>query len=127
VLYAGLKLSRKPEDTPEPLFDDALFQRGSTWVLSTSAIFSNHFPVYGWGEVVPNGFGVAYMTGFDGGCYSGCMALILTSSADRLQYTITSRVEMPNQDFVDEIARAAEELRELFASAPAPETPKAKL
>jgi carnitine O-acetyltransferase len=48
------------------LFNDPLFQRSKKWVLSTSAIFSKHFPVYGWGEVVPDGFGVAYMTGFDG-------------------------------------------------------------
>jgi len=34
--------------------------------LSTSAVFSGIFEAYGWGEVVPNGFGVAYMTGFDG-------------------------------------------------------------
>lgn len=49
-----------------PLFEDDLFKRSSRWVLSTSAIFSNHFKVYGWGEVVPDGFGVAYMTGFNG-------------------------------------------------------------
>ncbi|KAH7101487.1 acyltransferase ChoActase/COT/CPT [Auriculariales sp. MPI-PUGE-AT-0066] len=107
----GLKKSVEKDDTPVELFSDPLFQRGSNWVLSTSAIFSPHFEVYGWGEVVPNGFGVAYMTGFDGEC-------------DYLQYTITSRVEMPNKDFVDAIARAAVELRDLFASAP---SSKAKL
>ena len=48
------------------LFNDPLFQRSKKWVLSTSAIFSKHFLVYGWGEVVPDGFGVAYMTGYDG-------------------------------------------------------------
>ncbi|EJD41190.1 acyltransferase ChoActase/COT/CPT [Auricularia subglabra TFB-10046 SS5] len=96
----GLRMSAQPDDGRVPLFDDTLFQRSSTWVLSTSAIFSAHFPVYGWGEVVPNGFGVAYMTGYD----------------DRLQFTITSRVEMPNAAFVQEIERAAEDVRALFSA-----------
>ncbi|KAA1469045.1 carnitine acetyl transferase [Dentipellis sp. KUC8613] len=94
----GLKLSlEKGEPVPE-LFEDALVKRSSYWALSTSAVFSRHFEVYGWGEVVPDGFGVAYMTGFD----------------DYLQYTITSRKEMPNAEFVEEIERAAEELYTLF-------------
>lgn len=62
----GLKLVRKEGEPVPLLFDDALFKRSSNWVLSTSAIFSKHFGPYGWGEVVPDGFGVAYMTGFDG-------------------------------------------------------------
>ncbi|KAG5652048.1 hypothetical protein H0H81_006468 [Sphagnurus paluster] len=61
----GLKrLLKEGEDVPA-LFTDPVFLRSSYWVLSTSAIFSKHFLVYGWGEVVPDGFGVAYMTGFD--------------------------------------------------------------
>ena len=34
-------------------------------------------------------------------------------SPDRLQYTITSRKEMPNAEFVQEIAKAAEDLHTL--------------
>lgn len=49
--YAGLKKLLQPgEEVPE-LFDDPVYQRSSYWVLSTSAIFSKHFLVYGWGEV----------------------------------------------------------------------------
>jgi len=33
------------------LFKDPVVSRSSYWVLSTSAIHSDHFPVYGWGEV----------------------------------------------------------------------------
>ncbi|KZP01532.1 acyltransferase ChoActase/COT/CPT [Calocera viscosa TUFC12733] len=62
----GLKhLVKEGEELPA-IYNDPLYQRGNTWILSTSAIFSEHFPSYGWGEVVPNGFGVAYMTGYDG-------------------------------------------------------------
>ncbi|KAF8659855.1 hypothetical protein AX16_001740 [Volvariella volvacea WC 439] len=95
----GLKnLVQEGEELPA-LFSDPVYKRSTYWVLSTSAIFSKHFPVYGWGEVVPNGFGVAYMTGYD----------------DRLQYTITSRKEMPNAKFCEEIAKAADDLYELHA------------
>lgn len=52
------------ESSPE-IFSDPLFLRSSNWVLSTSAIYNPRFRVYGWGEVVPEGFGVAYVAGFD--------------------------------------------------------------
>ncbi|KAG6890020.1 hypothetical protein C0992_003365 [Termitomyces sp. T32_za158] len=94
------KVLKEGEKLPE-LFSDPVFLRSSYWALSTSAIFSKHFPVYGWGEVVPNGFGVAYMTGYD----------------DRLQYTITSRKEMPNAKFCEEITKAAVDLYNLFCGA----------
>ncbi|KAG6329061.1 hypothetical protein ID866_10028, partial [Astraeus odoratus] len=95
----GLKLSLPPTTTLPALYDDPLYSRGSRWVLSTSAIFSGRFKEYGWGAVVPEGFGVAYVTGFD----------------DFLQFTITSRAEMPNAKFAQEIERAAEDIYELFA------------
>lgn len=40
----------------------------------------------------------------------------MSLTTDYLQYTITSRAEMPNAEFIEEIRRAAEELYELFAS-----------
>ena len=60
------KMLEKDEVGTVALFDDPVFKRSQHWVLSTSAIFSATFEAYGWGEVVPDGFGVAYMTGFDG-------------------------------------------------------------
>ncbi|KAK0238996.1 acyltransferase ChoActase/COT/CPT [Armillaria nabsnona] len=98
-LFGLKRLLQDGEEVPE-LFTDPVVARSSYWVLSTSAVFSKHFPVYGWGEVVPDGFGVAYMTGYD----------------DRLQYTITSRTEMPNAKFCEEIIKAADHLYELHAS-----------
>ena len=49
--YAGLRKLLKPEEEAPRLFSDPLYLRSSYWILSTSAIFSKHFPVYGWGEV----------------------------------------------------------------------------
>jgi carnitine O-acetyltransferase len=101
------------------LFGDALVKRSSYWALSTSAVFSKHFDVYGWGEVVPDGFGVAYMTGFDGACRARIPILYAAHAphllAEYLQFTVTSRTEMPNAEFVAEIARSAEDLHRLFA------------
>lgn len=93
----GLKLLN-PSSLPD-LYTDPLYVRASRWTLSTSAIFSDRFKEYGWGAVVPEGFGVAYVTGFD----------------DFLQFTITSRAEMPNAEFAEEISKAAEDIYVLFA------------
>jgi carnitine O-acetyltransferase len=60
------KVMEKDEVGTVALFDDPVVKRSQHWALSTSAIFSGIFEAYGWGEVVPDGFGVAYMTGFDG-------------------------------------------------------------
>ncbi|KAJ7464634.1 carnitine acetyl transferase [Mycena latifolia] len=109
-LFGLKKLVKEGEKMPA-LFTDPLFLRSSNWVLSTSAVFSKHFPVYGWGEVVPDGFGVAYMTGFE----------------DRLQYTITSRKESPNAQFCAEIARAAEDLYALHSKLDSDSAGKPKL
>ena len=56
------KLMEKDEVGTVALFDDPVVRRSQHWVLSTSAIFSGVFQTQGWGEVVPDGFGVAYMT-----------------------------------------------------------------
>ncbi|KAF8141592.1 acyltransferase ChoActase/COT/CPT [Boletus edulis] len=109
----GLRLSRPSSLSGPALFTDPLYTRSSHWTLSTSAVFSSHLGAYGWGEVVPDGFGVAYMTGFDG------------DIADYLQFTITSRAEMPNAEFTEEIRKAAEELYELFTNSSPSSAPSA--
>lgn len=50
-LPAGLKKLLKEGEELPALFTDPVLLRSSYWVLSTSAVFSKHFPVYGWGEV----------------------------------------------------------------------------
>ena len=67
--------------------------------------------------MVPEGFGIAYVTGFDGKFYY-FIALLLanpTWQTDFLQFTITSRAEMPNAEFASEIEKAAEDVYALFA------------
>ena len=89
----------EPSEMKPALLSDPLYLRSKYWVLSTSAVYSKHFTAYGWGEVVPDGFGVAYMTGSD----------------DELFFNITSRKEMPLDVFMEEIERAAQDLYDLFA------------
>jgi carnitine O-acetyltransferase len=43
----------------------------------------------------------------------GELTWTLWTATDYLQYTITSRTEMPNKRFIEEIDRAARELYEL--------------
>jgi carnitine O-acetyltransferase len=40
--------------------------------------------------------------------------MTLTLTTDYMQFTITSRTEMPNEEFVDEISRAAVDLHGLY-------------
>jgi carnitine O-acetyltransferase len=119
------------------LFSDSVFLRSSNWVLSTSAVFSKHFPVYGWGEVCPTPRrSYSFLTSPAGRprrvrsrVYDGlrwCIdphifsKLTIDSETDRLQYTITSRKESPNAEFCEEIARAAEDLYALHESSGKP-------
>jgi carnitine O-acetyltransferase len=58
------KVLRGDEIGTVELFDDVVYKRSSNWVPSTSTVFCEGFRAYGWG--VPEGFGVAYVAGFDG-------------------------------------------------------------
>ncbi|KAF9393365.1 Carnitine O-acetyltransferase mitochondrial [Podila verticillata] len=57
----GLRLIRKPEEEVPAMFSDPVFARTCRWRLSTSQISDDCFIAYGWGEVVPDGYGCAYM------------------------------------------------------------------
>jgi carnitine O-acetyltransferase len=47
---------------PKPaMFTDPAFSYSATWYLSTSQITSEYYDNYGWGEVVPQGYGIPYM------------------------------------------------------------------
>ena len=59
--FLGLRLSLKADEPMPAFFLDPVYNLSCHWTLSTSQIPSNFFEGYGWGEVVPDGFGVAYM------------------------------------------------------------------
>ncbi|KAJ3153200.1 Carnitine O-acetyltransferase mitochondrial [Geranomyces variabilis] len=60
-LWLGLKLALKPNEPVPEFFKDPAFEYSKHWYLSTSQISSEYYDGYGWGEVVPDGFGIAYM------------------------------------------------------------------
>src|SRR5712691_8397681 len=81
-------------------------------------------------QVVPDGWGVTYMTGFDGTLLSVWLTHFLSLCSrktdvigiNRMQFTITSRVEMPNEEFAVEISRAAGDLYAPYFSGQVPKS-----
>ncbi|KAJ3337352.1 Carnitine O-acetyltransferase mitochondrial [Gonapodya sp. JEL0774] len=57
----GLRLLLYPDEPIPEFFKDPAYALSKHWTLSTSQIPSDWFTGYGWGEVAPDGFGVAYM------------------------------------------------------------------
>lgn len=57
----GLKKCIKPDEPVPALFTDPTYAYSSHWYLSTSQLSSEYFDGYGWGQVVNDGFGCAYM------------------------------------------------------------------
>lgn len=59
-LFGLKKALQSGEDTPS-LFTDPNYAYSQHWYLSTSQLSSELFDGYGWGQVVDDGFGCAYM------------------------------------------------------------------
>lgn len=59
--FLGLKMLLKPGEEKPALFSDPLFLKSSHWNLSTSQVTSEFYDGYGWGPVVADGYGCAYM------------------------------------------------------------------
>ncbi|KAJ7147145.1 acyltransferase ChoActase/COT/CPT [Mycena crocata] len=61
-LFGLKKMLREGEPVPE-LYHDKTFARTSHWELSTSQLSSPYLDGWGYGEVVPDGYGLAYAIG----------------------------------------------------------------
>ena len=95
----GLRLIRSPEEQVPALFADPVFARTCRWRLSTSQISDDCFIAYGWGEVVPDGYGCAYMV-----------------KETELYFCITS-LKLGSKQFGEHIAEALEDMRDMFEEA----------
>jgi carnitine O-acetyltransferase len=94
----GLKCA-VPQGQPMPAFlDDPLLKRSGYWTMSTSQIFGQHFYAYGWGAVVPEGHGFAYLIRESKSASTRRPSLTLF--AENLQFTITSKTSQPNAELV---------------------------
>ncbi|PVZ97110.1 hypothetical protein BB558_006955 [Smittium angustum] len=56
----GLKLSVKSDEKMPSIFTDPAYGYSSSWRISTSNISIEKFSSWGWSEVVPDGYGIAY-------------------------------------------------------------------
>ncbi|KAF9932579.1 Carnitine O-acetyltransferase mitochondrial [Linnemannia zychae] len=92
----GLRLIRKPEEEVPAMFQDPVFARSCRWRLSTSQISDDCFIAYGWGEVVPDGYGCAYMV-----------------KETELYFCVTS-LGLGSREFGQHIADALEDMRFTF-------------
>ncbi|KAL1702476.1 acyltransferase ChoActase/COT/CPT [Schizophyllum commune] len=63
-LFGLKKVLKEGEDLPE-IYKDPAFARTSHWELSTSQLSSPYFEGWGYGEVVPDGYGLSYAIGDD--------------------------------------------------------------
>ncbi|KAJ3278927.1 Carnitine O-acetyltransferase mitochondrial [Borealophlyctis nickersoniae] len=101
----GLRLSLKPDEPKPSIFTDPNFAYSCHWKLSTSQIPSENYTGYGWGEVVPDGYGVAYMV-----------------REEALQFNLAS-MHLRNEEFQTYFHEALHEMKDAFEAAPAPPRP----
>ncbi|KAJ3297226.1 Carnitine O-acetyltransferase mitochondrial [Rhizoclosmatium sp. JEL0117] len=103
----GLRLLLKPNEPKPTIFTDPSYALSSHWNLSTSQISSEYYNGYGWGEVVADGYGCAYMV-----------------NNNVLQFNLVSQ-KLQNEEMRYNLLEALREMKVVFeATAPAP---KAKL
>lgn len=76
----------KREESPS-LFSDPAYVRAKTWRVSTSHLTHPKFDNWGWGEVVPDGVGVAYSI-HPGKCVFNVTARRETGYSQRLKYLL---------------------------------------
>ncbi|ORY45846.1 acyltransferase ChoActase/COT/CPT [Leucosporidium creatinivorum] len=88
------------EGESAPLLSDPLLARSSTWNMSTSQIFIENSPAYGWGPVVGDGYGLPYMI-----------------HTEHLQFTVTCHERMPGQKFTDNLGKAADLIMDMMEGA----------
>lgn len=97
----------KPGEPKPAIFTDPGFSKSCHWNLSTSQITSEYYDGYGWGEVVPDGYGIAYQV-----------------KERSLNFNLTSRF-LSQEAFETYLHEAVEEMREVFEATAPP--PKARL
>ncbi|KAF8502529.1 acyltransferase ChoActase/COT/CPT [Gautieria morchelliformis] len=108
-LFGLKKLIREGEPTPQ-IYKDEAFSKSSHWELSTSQLSSPFLDGWGYGEVVPDGYALAYAIG-----------------DHYMRWTITS-LKLDTAELRHYLAEAATETKAMLErAAKASETAKAKL
>ncbi|KAF9343895.1 Carnitine O-acetyltransferase mitochondrial, partial [Mortierella sp. AD094] len=105
----GLRLSLKSHENKPTMFTQEIFSKSCHWNLSTSQLSGEYFDGYGWGEVVPDGYGIAYMV-----------------NEHNLSFNVASLKEMHPERMHHYLKEAATEMKQLFEQTLL-EAPKPKL
>ncbi|KAF5374161.1 hypothetical protein D9615_008834 [Tricholomella constricta] len=99
-LFGLKKLVRTEEGEEVPaLYTDEAFAKSSHWELSTSQLSSPYFDGWGYGEVVPDGYGLSYSIG-----------------DNYIRWTITS-LKLRTEVLQHYLAEAATEIRDMMEAA----------
>jgi len=105
----GLKQMLKPDEQIPEIYNDGAFSKTNHWELSTSQLSSKFLDGWGYGEVVPDGYGLSYSIG-----------------DDYIRWSITS-LKRRTKEFAHYLAEAATETRQMIERASALEKEKSKL
>ncbi|KAI9088521.1 Choline/Carnitine o-acyltransferase-domain-containing protein [Phlyctochytrium arcticum] len=104
-LWLGLKLIMKKDEPVPAFFTDPSFDYSKHWYLSTSQIPSENYDGYGWGEVVPDGYGIAYMVNSRSLHFN--IACLNEMRADRMQYYLAEALRDMRVVFEGDLAAAS--------------------
>ncbi|KAH9969706.1 acyltransferase ChoActase/COT/CPT [Russula dissimulans] len=107
-LFGLKKMVKEGEALPE-IYQDSAYSRTSHWELSTSQLSSKYLDGWGYGEVVPDGYGLSYSIG-----------------GDHIRWTITS-LKLGTEKFKACLAEAATETRQMMERAGQLDGAKTKL
>ncbi|THH31476.1 hypothetical protein EUX98_g2726 [Antrodiella citrinella] len=114
--FFGLKRMLQPDEPVPEVYTDPAFSRTNHWELSTSNLSSPYLDGWGYGEVVPDGYGLSYSIG-----------------DNHIRWTITS-MKRQTKELKHYLAEAATEIKEMMERAAKAEAakdgqsqPKAKL
>ncbi|KAJ4481958.1 acyltransferase ChoActase/COT/CPT [Lentinula aciculospora] len=97
-LFGLKKIIKEGEELPA-IYKDSSYAKTSHWELSTSQLSSKYFDGWGYGEVVPDGYGLSYSIG-----------------DDYIRWTITS-LKRNNAELKHYLAEAATETRIMMENA----------
>lgn len=81
--FLGLSMLVEPGEVAPDLYDDPVFQRSKRWRVSTSHLTHPRITNWGYGEVVPDGVGLAYSI-HPRHCVFNCTALAEHEWTDKL-------------------------------------------
>ncbi|KAF9046339.1 acyltransferase ChoActase/COT/CPT [Panaeolus papilionaceus] len=97
-LFGLKRLLKEGEQVPE-LYNDPSYSKSNHWELSTSQLSSPFFDGWGYGEVVPDGYGMGYAIG-----------------DDYIRWTITS-LKRRTGELKHYLAESATEVKQMFEAA----------